>query len=496
MRQFYGRHGFLHPDIDYPASQLDTTDNQIHVVFKLDEGPPVIIQDVSFVGPNDSYAFYQFPEADQSEWVGFREEISVRTGDRYTTFDRIRIQDEALLWLKNRGYAFANVSSSVQIDSTANTADLTFGIDTGPVAYVDSILVEGNESVSRQVVVRELPLDEGDRFKFNRLVRGQRELFGLNLFRLALVEVPEQPRDSSVTVQVRLREGFPRYVNAQTGYGRESGATAEALWSHRNFFGGARDFNVNLVANSGYFATITPHQLPSRLFRGSLSLRQPYLVVNRLSGVVQPFIQYESDPLLRTNTRFGTKAPLDINVREIGLTTTLIYDLLPFRTLSLEHEFSRTRFFESILGTEGEIRDRFNKSIFRLNAVLGKTNDYVRPSRGFLIRPFVEAGGRLLASDINYAKYGTEFTHYYPLSEQSSFDVRLFAGKMQLFGTSRYDERNLFNAAGRIKEAGRGAIAMTQATTLVIDGVEISIQRDRMWDEATYQAAMYGSFPG
>jgi len=39
------------------------------------------------------------------------------------------------------------------------------------------------------------------------------------------------------------------------------------------------------------------------------------------------------------------------------------------------------------------------------------------------------------------------------------------------------------------KESGKGAIAMTQSTMLVIDDVEVEISRDRMWDEATYQAA-------
>jgi len=40
------------------------------------------------------------------------------------------------------------------------------------------------------------------------------------------------------------------------------------------------------------------------------------------------------------------------------------------------------------------------------------------------------------------------------------------------------------------KEAGQGAIVMTQATTPFIDGFEINIQKDCMWDEAAYQAAM------
>ena len=48
------------------------------------------------------------------------------------------------------------------------------------------------------------------------------------------------------------------------------------------------------------------------------------------------------------------------------------------------------------------------------------------------------------------------------------------------------DSMEEFEAA---KEAGRGAIAMEQSGTLVIDGIEVTINNDRMWDEATYQAA-------
>jgi bifunctional (S)-malyl-CoA lyase/thioesterase len=49
------------------------------------------------------------------------------------------------------------------------------------------------------------------------------------------------------------------------------------------------------------------------------------------------------------------------------------------------------------------------------------------------------------------------------------------------------DSMEEFEAA---KEAGKGAISMARSTTLLVDGVEIPIEQDRMWDEATYQAAM------
>ncbi|SEP16887.1 bifunctional (S)-malyl-CoA lyase/thioesterase [Halogranum amylolyticum] len=48
------------------------------------------------------------------------------------------------------------------------------------------------------------------------------------------------------------------------------------------------------------------------------------------------------------------------------------------------------------------------------------------------------------------------------------------------------DSMEEFEAA---KEAGKGAIAMTRSTTLVIDDIEVNLSNDRMWDEATYQAA-------
>jgi bifunctional (S)-malyl-CoA lyase/thioesterase len=49
------------------------------------------------------------------------------------------------------------------------------------------------------------------------------------------------------------------------------------------------------------------------------------------------------------------------------------------------------------------------------------------------------------------------------------------------------DSMEEFEAA---KEAGKGAIAMTRAATVRVDGVEVDISSDRMWDEATYQALM------
>ncbi|WP_265110626.1 malate synthase AceB [Halosolutus halophilus] len=66
--------------------------------------------------------------------------------------------------------------------------------------------------------------------------------------------------------------------------------------------------------------------------------------------------------------------------------------------------------------------------------------------------------------------------------EEELLDVTDYIPSM----TDIVDSMEEFEAA---KEAGRGAIAMEQSGTLLIDGVEVTISKDRMWDEATYQAA-------
>jgi bifunctional (S)-malyl-CoA lyase/thioesterase len=48
------------------------------------------------------------------------------------------------------------------------------------------------------------------------------------------------------------------------------------------------------------------------------------------------------------------------------------------------------------------------------------------------------------------------------------------------------DSMEEFEAA---KAAGKGAIAMTRTATLVVDGIAVTVSKDRMWDEATYLAA-------
>lgn len=451
LQQFYRQHGFPNPEIDYPASQLDTSRNSIHVIFTIREGRSLKIRDTEFLNAEGTAPITTILEDKvQAAWTDYRTE-EIEIGGRYTEFAQTLLVDQIQTWFRNRGFAFAQVESTASVDTSQYAVDLRFRINPGPRAVFSEIQIEGNESVDRSIILRELPFSVGDRFSADEVTTGQQMLFDLNLFRVALADVPEQPHDSTVVVRYRVREAALRSFSGLVGYSTRSGATLEGGWRHRNFYGNARTFSVNLTAETGYpenppsffpgFLTRASSQELSRQFRASATLHQPYLFTTRLSGTIAPFAQERLNPALSPNPdRF-----LGLNERQYGVNSTLVYDLLPYRTISLQHSFARTQQYlttatedtmltDPLLTTE---EDLFNKSVFTLNGTFGDADDFISPTRGFIIRPSVQLGGFFFESGVEFVQLSTELSGYLPISESLGLAGRVTLGSMWPYDESR-----------------------------------------------------------
>jgi outer membrane protein insertion porin family len=446
LRRFYQQNGFPRPRIDYPASQLDTASNRIHVIFTVQEGPPITIRNLSFqAADGETPAARLLPPSLQAAWTRFRSRSAIQTGERYTEFKRTQIEDDANSWLRNQGYAFARVTSTAEIDTAATAARLRVLIDPGPRATVSEVVVKGNRSVSDRIVLRELPFTVGDRFSAADVSAGQRQLFDLNLFRVAIADVPSQPRDSTVTVRYRVRESKLRAYSGQIGYGTQPGVTLEGSWRHRNFQGNARTFIVGVIADTGYpenppnffpdFLSRSATKDPNRRFRGSVTLQQPYFLSERLSVSLEPFVQERINPNIGADpTRF-----LGLSERQFGLNTALIYDFLPFRSISLRHSFARVQQFRSPAAsdTTGIGDDLFDRSIFSLSGTFGKADDFINPTDGFIFRPSLEVGGYPFESGVDFVRLSGGLSGYLPVSDNIQVAGRLFGGLLRPFGESR-----------------------------------------------------------
>lgn len=450
LRQFYRQNGFPEPEIDYPASQLDTSSNDIRVIFAIEEGPSLEIRETDFLNADGTAPVTTvLDESLRDDWRSFRDGLQI--GGRFTDFEQTQLVDETQRWFRNRGHAFAQVESTASVDTSRYAVDLRVRVDPGPRGVFSDIEVEGNGSVGAHIVRRNLPFSVGDRFSATDVTDGQRNLFDLNLFRVAIADVPTQPRDSTVRVRYRVREAKLRSFSGQAGYNTRSGVTLEGGWQHRNFYGDARTVSVNFTADTGFpanppdflpnFLAPTSPQAVSRQFRVSVTLRQPYLFSSRLSGSLAPFAQERLNPKLSSNTgRF-----LGLNERQYGLNSTLVFDVLPYRTLSLRHSVSRTRQFLTT-ATGDTVRseaplsvdeDLFNRSVFTLNGTFGKADDFVSPTRGVIVQPSVKLGGFFFESGVEFVRLNTTLSGYLPLSDYVELAGQLSVGGLWPFEESR-----------------------------------------------------------
>ena len=433
IERFYNRNGFLHPEVDWLV-RLDSADNEVTVLFTVEEGPPLLLESLAFRGPDGGPAAALFPAGLQDDWADFRDEIAVREGRRLDDFTLVQLENQTFSWVRDRGYAFADVAAEADVDSLRNRADVTLAVAPGPRGRISEIQVEGAESVSSSVVRRELPFRVGDRFSSSELIEGQREVFGLNLFQIALADVPEeQPRDSTVVVRLRVREGDPRIITAQGGYLSEAGLTAQAQWTHRNFFGGARTFTASTIANTGFGSFVTN---PSVLYRASVTLRQPYFLNRRLALLGSPFAETRDDEF-EESTSFGASA-------------TLLYELEQLKTASFQlaletrdvrdfqfgtTDTTETSFIEA-LQSEALDLGRINRSTGTLTATYGNVDDALDPRLGYILRPSLEVTGPPVTTSVEYGRASLTATGYVPLLASVGLLVRVTGGRLLPYGQS------------------------------------------------------------
>ena len=428
LERFYDRNGFLDTMVDYEV-ELDTSRNDVDVLFSIQEGEPLRIDSLWFAGPGGQTAVEQLDDDLQSEWLDFRDRIVLQTGERLDDYRLIHLQDQTIGWLRDRGYAFADASTETRVDTTALQADVRIKLNAGPRGQFADIVVEGAESVKPVIVYRELPFQPGDLFRQRDLTEGQRQVFGLNLFQLAAVDVaPGQPRDSTVDIVVRVREGPARYINALTGYYSDGGLTGTAQWTHRNFRGGARSFTASLNGQTGIGAV---GSYPLIDYEARLSLRQPYVFYRKLSGTAGPFARYRDD-VVEVAT-------------EYGMTAALLYEHRPLRTATLAATLSaRTVGSDSATLVDPSTllpgdAFRITRSQISLSVVYGVVDSPLNPRRGFVIRPSATAAG-LFLTDASYAAVGLTATGYVPLGENVGLVVRGSGGA--LFPAGSTDSAN------------------------------------------------------
>lgn len=429
LRLFYYQRGYREAQVAIDTSR--TGDEGMRVVFRIDEGLPVRVASVTIRGA-DSLG---------SDVV---RGLPLGPGAPFDLIAYDATRDTLVARMRNRGHATADVLRGYHIPGdSVRIAHLEYELLPGPRARFGTIEVTGAEQVSDQVVRRMLTFGSGDVYSREALLRSQRNLFSLEIFRHAEIrEAPSLEADTLMDVLVQVNEGDLHRVRVGMGLSTAEYLNAEGSWISRNFMGGARRLELrgrvsNLFAED--LGQIPPFEEIRGIYgriNGSIAadFAQPWFFDPLNTAGAGVFLERRSLPDVFVRSAAGGYLTLR---RDLGPGTSVTAGARPELT-SLETEDGDLVFCVSFVACgETEIRalrDPHWLVPITLSFVRDRSNSIFAPTRGYVLRFEGEAAGEATASDFSYVRLAGELVDYHALGNGLVLATRLRPGWARAMG--------------------------------------------------------------
>ena len=173
-------------------------------------------------------------------------ELPVKNGDTFTQ-NAYELGDTQLLDVYlNHGYAHAQVSRRARVFVGPREAYIWYVVTPGNYGVFGATSCTRHETVSPNLVLRELTYKPGQMFDSAKVAASTRtKVVGLNLFRS--VEFIPQMNSSDphvVPIEIKVHEKPKHTISLGFGYNTESQFNLGLQWNDYNFLGGGRQLSL------------------------------------------------------------------------------------------------------------------------------------------------------------------------------------------------------------------------------------------------------------
>lgn len=427
-RVFYFERGFRDTEVDTTITRAGR--DAVHVTFAIHEGPPTTVA---------AMHVRQTPRVLKRKEI--RGALVLRRGDPLSlvALDSTRLLLQARLW--DKGYADAVVDTTIVIDTTARTGDVTLHIDPRWVAHVATIDVQGNTQVSARTIRKSLSFQPGDVYRRSDVLKSQRTLYESNLFRRASIEVPELD-DSLKHVLIIVQEAPARSARVSAGFNTVDFVQVQGSYTNYNFLGGAKRLDVNATVGNlfarqlngnGIFYNVasaavggSESQYLAPTYSASVDFRYPWFQSPKNTIAFGVFAHRRSAPGIYVDRGYGASATFTRDVAERG-------------PLSLTYRYQETRtdagdvYFCVNYGvcdatTLQALRANQRLSPIALTLTLDKTDNPFEPHRGYRTNGTLENASKFTASDFRYNRATGEGAMFFPLTKRSTLGAHIRLG--------------------------------------------------------------------
>jgi len=176
--------------------------------------------------------------------------LPLKPGDPARTAPVVATETALLVALGDSGHPFAKVENRrVEIDKDAQTMDVTYTLDPGPVMRFGPPTIEGLERLDPAYVEGRIRWRRGEVYDAGKVEETRRALIETGLFstvQITPIVDPDNPGD--VRMAIDATERFHRTVGAGLAYNTSQGFGARAFWENRNLFGYAENLRLSVEA--------------------------------------------------------------------------------------------------------------------------------------------------------------------------------------------------------------------------------------------------------
>jgi outer membrane protein assembly factor BamA len=405
LKVYYYERGFREATVEADTAR---DGDGVRLTFDIEEGRPVRVTELEVHGAPDELLERPLP---------------MQVGDPFDIVANEASRDTLLARLRNNGFARAQVLVSADIFRDAPyEARLRYDVVPGTATRFGEIRVVGNAEASPELVHRMLTFREGDRYDRSALLRSQRNLYRLQIFRHADVQADLQSEpDSVIPITVQVAEGDMRRVRVGAGLNSVECGTLEGRWTSRNFLGGGRRVEVQgqvgnlLMGQCEQVPLLSPVESSFQDLTGvfSIDFTQPWLFGPRNNVGVGLFAERRNVPQVFTRRAYGGYVSVGRSLGD-GAAITLGYrpELTELQTEG--NLFFCVNFlacsFEDL--ADNTFEDRHWLAPVTLSYGIDRTDAVFAPSRGYIVRADVEHAGGYTGSDYAYTRTLLEGSAY------------------------------------------------------------------------------------
>lgn len=140
---------------------------------------------------------------------------------------------------KDRGYLLINIKE-VNFDEQGK---LWITISEG---YLEKILIEGNDKTKEKVITREITIQPGDLFDFEKVKKSLQKIYNLGYFEDVTMRLEPGSKEDVVTLVIKVIEKNTGKFGIGAGYNSEEGLMGFASIEEMNLFGGGQKVEAKL----------------------------------------------------------------------------------------------------------------------------------------------------------------------------------------------------------------------------------------------------------